>query len=391
MPQLDVMSSIAICGAGALVSAAMLRPSLGREDSEALQLCRGAYTVLGVGLVQPVLLDAPLPLWSQAAMAFGAVGGLVLIGWALAALAGEHPSRPAMWLALASTLAALLAALPGGTRGMTLVGTLGLAAASTLAAWLGRRLLLRPRDLHERLIGATVALMTVSSMLRASYLFTWNGPYETHLMYVPPLMQTPFALLYGVLPAVFAALLHNVISARLQLRLHRRATTDQLTGALSRHALAEGVSAMIGNVGHGHSRLAVVMADLDHFKLINDRHGHAGGDSVLCQAARLLQSQLRADALLARYGGEEFVAVVPVDDLPAARRVAERMRLAFEHAVWPELLPGLDRVTASLGVALLTRDESFDNALARADEALYRAKHGGRNQVQVALTTASAA
>jgi diguanylate cyclase (GGDEF)-like protein len=389
MPQLDVMSSFAICGAGALVSAAMLRPSLGQDDSEALRICRGAYTVLGVGLVQPVLLDSPLPLWSQAGMAFSAIAGVVLIGWALAALAGDRRSPAAMWLTLAAALAAVLAALPAGTRGITLVCTLGLALASTLIAWLGRRLLLHPRDLHERLIGVTVGLMLLSSVLRASYLFTWSGTYETHLVYAPSMMLTPFALLYGVLPVVFAMLLHNVINARLQLRLHRRATTDQLTGALSRHALADGVSAL--TAGPGRSRLAVVMADVDNFKLINDRHGHAGGDSVLCHAARLLQSQLRPDTLLARYGGEEFVAVVPVSDLPAARRVAERMRLSFEQAVWPELLPGLDRVTVSLGVALMTRDESFENALARADEALYRAKHGGRNQVQVALNSATAA
>ncbi|HEY8710562.1 MAG TPA: GGDEF domain-containing protein [Burkholderiaceae bacterium] len=390
MLQLDVLSSFAICGAGALVGAAMLRPSLTHDaaGAEALRICRSGYAVIGIGLVQPVALEAPLPLWSQATMAFGAIGGVVMIGWALATLAGDRPSRTAMWLTLASVFAVVLAALPAGTRGMTVVCTLGMAAGSSLTAWLGRRLLWRPHDMHERLIGVTVVLMVVSSMLRVSYLLTWSGPYESHLLYVPPMMVTPFALTYGVLPIVFAALLYNVINARLLARLHQRAMTDHLTGSLSRHALADGASTLIARVRQGGGRLAVIMVDLDHFKQINDQHGHAGGDAVLRHAAQVLQTQLRAEALLARYGGEEFVALAPVPDLPLARRVAERMRRGLEETNWSDVLPGLVKVTASVGVTLLASDESLEHALARADEALYRAKTGGRNQVQVGLAAA---
>ena len=102
----------------------------------------------------------------------------------------------------------------------------------------------------------------------------------------------------------------------------------------------------------------------------------------------MLQAQLRGEALLARYGGEEFVALAPVSDLPVARRVAERMRQALQETTWADVVPGLIEVTASLGVTLLARDESLEHALARADEALYRAKNGGRNQVQVGLAAA---
>ncbi len=390
MLQLDILTSFAICGAGALVGAAMLRPTLTHDaaGAEALRICRSGYAVLGVGLVQAVPLEAPLPLWSQAAMAFGAVGGVAMIGWAMAALACDRTSRTAMWLTLAAVVVVVLAALPAGTRGMTVVCTLGLVASSSLLAWLGRRLLWRPRDMHERLIGMAIVLMVVSSALRASYLLTWSGPYESHLMYVPPMMVTPFALMYGVLPVVFATLLHNVIHARLLAQLHQRAMTDHLTGSLSRHALADGASTLIARVRQGDGRLAVIMVDLDHFKHINDHHGHAGGDAVLRHAAQVLQAQLRADALLARYGGEEFVVLAQVSDLPAARRVAERLRQALEETTWPDVLPGLVEVTASLGVTLLAKDESLEHALARADDALYRAKDGGRNQVQVGLAAA---
>ncbi|MGZ5250678.1 MAG: diguanylate cyclase [Caldimonas sp.] len=390
MLQLDVLSSFAICGAGALVGAAMLRPSLTQDapSAEALRICRSGYAVVGVGLLQPVALEVPLPLWSQATMAFGAVGGVIMIGWALAALAGERTARTAMWLTLAAVFAGVLAALPAGTQGMNVVCALGLAAASSLTTWLGRRLLWRPRDMHERLIGVTIVLMVLSSALRASYLLTWSGPFESHLMYVPPMMVTPFTLLYGVLPVVFAMLLHNVINARLLARLHQRAMTDHLTGSLSRHALADGASTLIAHARQADGGLAVIMVDFDHFKQINDRHGHAGGDSVLRHAVQVLQAQLRGEALLARYGGEEFVVLAPVPDLPVARRVAERMRQALEETAWSDVVPGLIKVTASLGVTLLARDESLEHALARADEALYRAKNGGRNQVQVGLAAA---
>lgn len=390
MLQLDVLSAYAICGAGALIGAALQRPSLTQDAAatEALRIFRASLALIGVGLVQAVAHGGVLPLWSQALGTFGVVGGMVLMGWALAALAGEPASRPALWLVLTAALACVLAAVPTGSKGMTWVCTLGVAAASALIAWKSRRLLLRPRNSHEKLIGVTVVVTVASSALRASYLLTWNGPYETHLLYLPPIMTTPFAMTYGVIPVVFAMLFNNVINARLQDRLHQRAMTDHLTGALSRHALADGALLMIASDREGHGRLAVVMVDLDHFKQVNDAHGHVAGDIVLRHAAEDIRAQLRPDALLARYGGEEFVALVPVADLPSARRVAERMRRGLEQTVWSDVVPGLMRVTASVGVTLLNPGESLEHALARADEALYRAKNGGRNQVQVGLAAA---
>jgi diguanylate cyclase (GGDEF)-like protein len=390
MYQLDVLSAFAICGAASLVSAALVRPSMANDEAgaEALRVCRGGFAAIGVGLVQIVALEGPHPLWSQAAMSIGGIAGVTMIGWALAALGGSRGSRPSMWLAVAVAVAAMVAALPLGTRGMTYYCALGLAASSALMTWMGRRVVLRPRDANERLLGVTVLVMLISSWLRASFLLTWDGPFEPHLLYVPPAVVAPFTLMYGVLPIVFTMLLVNVIGARLHARLHQRAMTDHLTGALSRHALAEGASLLIERLRQGNGRLAVIMVDLDHFKQINDRHGHAGGDTVLRHSAKVLQSQLRAEALLARFGGEEFVALVPVEDLPVARRVAERMRQGLEGAGWPDVLPGLSKVTASLGVAVLEADESLEHAITRADEALYRAKNGGRNQVQVGLFAA---
>ena len=390
MLQLDVLSSFAICGAGALVGAGILRPSLTPDESgaEALRLCRGAYALIGAGLLQPLALDVPLPPWSQAAMVFCSVGGVIMIAWSLAALSGDRIGRGPMAVAIAAAFAAVLAAWPAGTRGMNVAVALGLACASALLGWLGRRLVFRARDVHERWVGAVVVVMVLSSALRASYLLTWDGPYESHLMYLPPMMVAPFTLLYGVLPVVFAMLLNNVINARLLARMHQWAMTDHLTGSLSRHALVERASALIARARQADGAVAVIMVDLDHFKQINDRHGHTGGDAVLRHAVKVLQAELRGEALLARYGGEEFVVVAPVASLPVARRVGERMRQAVERADWADRVPDLSGVTASLGVTLLARDESLEAALRRADEALYRAKHLGRNQVQVGLAAA---
>jgi two-component system cell cycle response regulator len=121
--------------------------------------------------------------------------------------------------------------------------------------------------------------------------------------------------------------------------------TDHLTGSLSRHALVDGASSLIAHARQGDGELAVIMVDFDHFKQINDQHGHAGGDSVLRHAVQVLQAQLRGEALLARYGGEEFVVLAPVSDLPVARRVAERMRQVLEETSWPAVVPGLIKVT----------------------------------------------
>jgi diguanylate cyclase (GGDEF)-like protein len=390
MYELDVLSSYAICGAGALLGAAVLRPALAPDAGgrEALTLARVAYIQLGAALVMPVFGDGQVGPAGQVLLAGGSMGAVVTAAYAFSALAGRVRERWGLALSLAVAWCAALAGGAFGTGGLAIVGASGLLVANAMMATMARRLVLRPRDLHERLVGGLIVLMLLSCIVRSALTFTWNGPPLPHLLHMPPAVVTPFALLYGVMPIVFALLMLNVVHARLHQRLHERAMTDELTGALSRRALNETSGALIARLRHQGQRLAVVMIDIDHFKQVNDRHGHAAGDSVLRQAGELLRTELRGDALLARYGGEEFVALVPVPDLPSARRAAERMRLAVLQRQWGAELPPETQVTASLGVSLLAADESLEAALARADEALYRAKHAGRNQVQVELVAA---
>jgi len=390
MLQLDIFTAFAICGGSAAMAAGLMRPGQG-EDAElaaALRCGRDAFVVLAVSLTSVLALDwMPVP-WAQALLTAGAVSGVAMMGWAVARLAGTPAPRWSPWWLPLGVSLAVAAVVPLGLAGMNIAVAVGLTLAASWVVWLGRHLAWRPRSTNERLVGLAAVLMLASSLLRVGYLVGWSGPFGPTLMHMPAWLVTPFALLYGMLPVTFAMLFINTVNERLRQRLHERAMTDHLTGAMSRHALADGAQRIVGSVRRSGDELAVVMIDLDHFKTINDRHGHACGDAVLRHAALVLRRQLRAGTLLVRYGGEEFLALVPVDDLPAARRVAERMRLALEDAPWADVLGTPTKATASLGVALLGSDEDLERAISRADEALYRAKASGRNQVQVALLAA---
>jgi diguanylate cyclase (GGDEF)-like protein len=128
--------------------------------------------------------------------------------------------------------------------------------------------------------------------------------------------------------------------------------------------------------------LAVLMLDIDFFKRINDRHGHAAGDEALRLFSRVLTKETREVDLLGRIGGEEFAIVLPETDFEAALLMAERVRAAVEQASFVFHHSAPISVTVSIGVSLLQAGDSLDSLLVRADNALYQAKHAGRNRVQ---------
>lgn len=164
-------------------------------------------------------------------------------------------------------------------------------------------------------------------------------------------------------------------------RLGQLATTDGLTGLANHRAFQLGFEAMLQRAKRNRSRLCLLMGDLDHFKKINDAHGHPFGDYVLREVAKIIGETVRTVDLAARYGGEEFALVLENCDATGGHQLAERIResitaLALECGSEEPVRP-----TISLGVAVFPEDgDTKDLLIERADRALYRAKHRGRNQ-----------
>jgi diguanylate cyclase (GGDEF)-like protein/PAS domain S-box-containing protein len=160
--------------------------------------------------------------------------------------------------------------------------------------------------------------------------------------------------------------------------LERVAYTDSLTGlANRRYFLAEAERAAARGDRHGQT-LSLMIFDLDHFKSINDQHGHQAGDDVLCRVAERTRNSLRKEDMPARWGGEEFVVLLPLTALAQAMLVANRLRTAVAGAPLPTSAGPLP-VTCSCGVAQRRQGESIGALIARADAALYKAKDSGRN------------
>lgn len=161
------------------------------------------------------------------------------------------------------------------------------------------------------------------------------------------------------------------------------AVTDGLTGLHNRRYLDNHLRKLFERAKSRKTPLSIIMTDLDHFKSINDTHGHDGGDEVLRQFADRLRKKIRGIDLICRFGGEEFVIIMPDTDAAIAAKVAERMRLENETA--PFLINNGQtslKVTASAGVAGLDfGNDSVESLMKRADLALYEAKTGGRNRV----------
>ena len=158
------------------------------------------------------------------------------------------------------------------------------------------------------------------------------------------------------------------------------AWTDPLTGLYNRRGFEARIQALSSSQGGVPALQTWIMIDIDHFKAVNDTFGHEGGDDVLKAVAISLRSTLRDDDILARYGGEEFVLLMPAVPATVGASVAERLRLNVQ-ALMIDVGGREARVTASFGIAQRAAGETQASTLERADMALYRAKHEGRNRV----------
>ena len=159
-------------------------------------------------------------------------------------------------------------------------------------------------------------------------------------------------------------------------QLELLSTTDPLTGVKNRRAFEISLTQELAVVKRRSTALSLIVVDADHFKKINDTHGHAAGDVALQSIASLLTKSARDIDIVARIGGEEFAIILPDSEACSALKVAERMRLAIQNDAWP-FMP----LTVSIGTATLLNQEDAGNLLRRADKAMYLAKANGRNRV----------
>lgn len=185
---------------------------------------------------------------------------------------------------------------------------------------------------------------------------------------------------------LLAGLLYPLRNTLLYQRAVESATIDPLTGVRNRVAMDSAMKREIGLSQRHDTPLSVILMDIDHFKRINDQHGHLYGDQALKAAAQCAERSIRESDMIFRYGGEEFLVLLTGTDLAGAELLAERIRQNIEQ------LPGQTekeiRMTVSLGVTALNSSDSISSLFQRMDNALYRAKNEGRNRVVISQPAA---
>lgn len=202
------------------------------------------------------------------------------------------------------------------------------------------------------------------------------GAMELYLTAWRELTEDQADILNGVAAQAAIAIRH----AQLFEAQEENALTDELTKLPNRRALAQRFIQEMQRARRHRQAVAFLMIDLDHFKGVNDTYGHLNGDAVLAELAKILVTGARESDVCARYGGEEFALILQETDLSGARTLAERIRARVAAATFPGGL----KLTISVGVAATDDPALFTQLIDRADQALYAAKQGGRNQVRVA-------
>ncbi len=258
-----------------------------------------------------------------------------------------------------------------------------------------------------RAASVAIALLCVGGVLSTVYLI---GPHQVYWVF-PALMAVFYLIrpreafvfaiitIIGLLPAILPssdshvtttiiitilvtsafAFAFSLITNRQREQLLVLATKDPLTGAGNRRGLDAKLTDVVNKFHRTRTPASLVLLDLDHFKKVNDVHGHAVGDQILKRVTEIINLRIRVTDSLYRIGGEEFVVVLEGADLDHAARLAEQLRTLVDAN---ELVPD-QSVTISLGVAELKAGESGNDWLHRADEALYRAKDAGRNSTSL--------
>jgi len=183
-----------------------------------------------------------------------------------------------------------------------------------------------------------------------------------------------------LLEALLCCLIYPLKNATLFHQALKMAHTDPLTQTHNRASFSDSIKREMSLAARNNSSLSLIFFDIDHFKAINDTYGHDCGDTTLAFSAKWIKESLRDSDIIFRYGGEEFVILLSDTDANGAALLAERIRSSIEHHT---IAYGMEtiKITASLGISTLRKDDSLESFIKRADEAMYKAKDSGRNRV----------
>jgi diguanylate cyclase (GGDEF)-like protein len=305
----------------------------------------------------------------------------VFLYWGLADLV--HLRRPQHWLLTTSVILTAILCIYSTYLHNVSVRIIGISIIAAIQCTLIVHLLAGPGP--RRISMPRRGLAVLFSVYIAMHLSRgWLAYVHNPLSLLSSASTSTLSFLTPILIAVMTAL--GVIwlaMAQLQHELEAQSQTDSLTGLLNRRALEEIGTRAIEVARRQRAALSLIILDLDHFKSINDEHGHDGGDAALHHAARCLRENLRDVDHVARLGGEEFVAVLPDTTHARAAEIAEVLRRCLSTLTVEHLSQEI-RLSASFGVAtMLPTDTSWLEILRRGDRALYLAKEQGRDRVAV--------
>ncbi|SOD89615.1 GGDEF domain-containing protein [Caenispirillum bisanense] len=372
----------AMCMVSFSAGAALLLASHLHLPVKGLRYWGAGYLVTGLGLALTLLRGVIDP-------AVAIVGGNTLVAagyllvWLGARRLAERPVR--LWMAPPPLIVAAVGMLAflgdGGTAMRVAVMSLLTVVLTLLSAWEFARLA-RRRSLVGTLLAGLFAAHALFYAARAGIALgaAWEpAVYPLGFLGVPTFIE---GFVWMIVTGFGLIVLTSEV---LQAELTRQATRDPLTDLFNRRAFTEAAEReMVRARRHGRMP-AFLLLDLDHFKRLNDTHGHDAGDRLLRAFALTAATDLRRCDVLARVGGEEFVLMLPETDDAGAVRAAERIRLGTELLA-VATAAGDVAATVSVGVAVAdaARDDALDEVLRRADRALYAAKAAGRNRIVVA-------
>lgn len=329
--------------------------------------------------------------WGQVPWTFLVVNTGVVVGFycLMRGLAhmGKYKLEPLDTLAPVGLLVALLMVRwvePDAVAVRMLL--IGLAAGWPIvrASWLLRRLLTDTGfpNLYWPLGVAPVAAILCLLTARPLLVAMDSDAAPAYLLTIQSAYKDVFVLTGFVSLMLFNLAMAVVVVGGLIGRLRNLSNTDSLTQLPNRRSVMALLASEHDRYRRGRRVFSVLVVDIDHFKRVNDSHGHAAGDEVLVNVARTMRLALRATDVVARSGGEEFLAFLPDTDEDQAFVLAERMRLAVEQGRQIATSPPTP-VTISVGIGTVApADVSVDEVIGRADKAMYHAKHSGRNQVR---------